>query len=35
MLFFLKNAKSKQLEDALAQRQRAAGPAASSSVAYF
>lgn len=28
MLFFLKNAKSKQLEDALAQSQRAAGPAA-------
>ena len=28
MLFFLKNAKSKQLEDALVQSQRAAGPAA-------
>ena len=28
MLFFLKNAKSKQLEDALARSQRAAGPAA-------
>ena len=28
MLFFLKNAKSKQLEDVLAQSQRAAGPAA-------
>ena len=28
MLFFFKNAKSKQLEDALAQSQRAAGPAA-------
>ena len=28
MLFFLKNAKSKQLEDALAQSQRASGPAA-------
>ena len=28
MLFFLKNAKSKQLEDALAQSQRAVGPAA-------
>ena len=28
MLFFLKNAKSKQLEDALAESQRAAGPAA-------
>ena len=28
MLFFLKNAKSKQLEDALAQSQRSAGPAA-------
>ena len=28
MLFFLKNAKSKQMEDALAQSQRAAGPAA-------
>ena len=28
MLFFLKNAKSKQLEDALAGRQRSTGPAA-------